>query len=190
MTHGEVTGEPALPLAIVDEPPADRFAEVAVPIDGIAAALERLRAKGAARKHAQHARARAEHAAMVRAEVTRPNRDNAVQTVEENGLVRYFARCACNWCGLRVDDPELARREYDAHPCTITGDDAVERAQQNVDRDVFDRATGKLVVPKRTADQMQVATGLRHDVETSAAPAITQTEDDAAQRFALLELDR
>lgn len=182
--------EEALPIAILEEPPADRFAEVAIPLDGMAAALERLRAKGAERKHAQRARARAEHAAMVRTEATAPNRESAVQIVEENGIVRYFARCACKWCGVRVDDPELARREYDAHPCTITGDDAVERAQQNVDRDVFDRATGKLVIPKRTAEQMQVATGLREDVGIGAAPAIMQTEDDAAQRFALLELDR
>src|ERR1700743_353497 len=53
------------------------------------------------------------------------NRAAALQppVIGADGIAQYFARCACGWCGLRVVDPELARREYDAHPCAM---DAVE----------------------------------------------------------------
>lgn len=53
------------------------------------------------------------------------NRAAALQppTVGADGIAQYFTRCSCGWCGLRVADPELAQREYDAHPCAM---DAVE----------------------------------------------------------------
>jgi hypothetical protein len=54
------------------------------------------------------------------AELNHMNRTAALRTAE-NCL--YFTRCACRWTGLRVADPEVARREYDAHVCPL---DAVE----------------------------------------------------------------
>lgn len=67
------------------------------------------------------------------------------------GIDAYFTQCACGWCGLRVADPEVARREYDAHTCAAEsiGDDAVSRAQAHA---------GKATMPpRRTAAVLKPA---------------------------------
>lgn len=52
------------------------------------------------------------------AEVHAINRAAALRTAGD----AYFTRCACGWQGLRVADPEVARREYDVHSCRMTGE--------------------------------------------------------------------
>lgn len=47
------------------------------------------------------------------------NRNEALRT-SSDGL--HYTRCACGWTGLRVADPEIARREYDVHQCRMTGE--------------------------------------------------------------------
>src|ERR1700753_1269187 len=56
--------------------------------------------------------------------LNKKNRVSALRGFEgADGVKQYFTRCACGWCGLRVTDPEMARRAYDAHACEL---DAVE----------------------------------------------------------------
>jgi len=112
------------------------------------------------------------------------NRAAALRTVEQDGLTRYFTQCACGWCGLRVDDPELARREYDAHACRIEGDAHIDRAVASVDREQHD-AAGKLIVAKRQPHEMQVAWSA---IVESAAVEMRKYTDDTEARYALLEL--
>lgn len=45
---------------------------------------------------------------------------NAALRMSSDGL--SYTRCACGWTGLRVTDPEVARREYDVHQCRMTGE--------------------------------------------------------------------
>lgn len=97
-----------------------------------------------------------------------------------DGAVYYFTECACGWHGLRVADPEVARREYDGHTCTAEsiGDDAVSRAQSHA---------GKATMPaKRTAAVLKPAL----EQPVAAAPALVPSKqdlDDLEQRVRLLE---
>ncbi|HZJ66408.1 MAG TPA: hypothetical protein VFD36_23035, partial [Kofleriaceae bacterium] len=85
-------------------------------------------------------------------EIRMRNRAAALRQVElPTGAIAYWTVCACEWCGLRVDDPEVARREYDAHVCVAenVGQDAVDRAQAHA---------GKATLPpKRTQRVLQPA---------------------------------
>lgn len=105
-----------------------------------------------------------------------------------DGAVYYFTQCACKWHGLRVNDPEVARREYDAHACAAEGlgDAAVDRAQAHA---------GKATMPvKRTTAVL--APALSEQRTEDAEPVLRPTNqdidelDDATRRFALLELER
>lgn len=105
------------------------------------------------------------------------NRVAALQPpVMVRDVAHYFTQCACGWCGLQVTDPELARREYDAHACSITGDVAVDRAMAEV---------GRSTVTKRTSQQVRPS-----EIRPAAVVADTAKTnvDEAEARFALLEL--
>ena len=100
-----------------------------------------------------------------------------------DGATFYYTQCACKWHGLRVADPEVARREYDTHACAAEGlgDAAVDRAQAHA---------GKATMPpRRTAAVLKPA--LEQPIptaDTRPAPQDLQDLDDATQRFALLDL--
>lgn len=134
----------------------------------------------------------AREAGLVAHDVNRRNRVAALRGVTAEGQVirvdgpvvaqvaAYFTQCACGWCGLRVADPEVARREYDAHACAASslGDDAVSRAQAHA---------GKATMPaKRKAAVLVPALPADSPVEPTTTQ--TTTVDEAEQRFALLEL--
>lgn len=80
------------------------------------------------------------------AEARRRNRAAALRTAEHG---RYFTQCACGWCGLQVTDPEVARREYDAHACAAegVGQAAVDRAIAETDRSVLVKRTRAVLQP-------------------------------------------
>lgn len=113
----------------------------------------------------------AEREALARV-VGRDNRQAALRSaVQADGSIRYHAQCACSWHGLTHADPELARREYDAHPCTANDGDAIHRQY----RGPIDRRPQSTMVEAR-----------REDVDaTPVAPATV--DDDFEQRVKLLE---
>lgn len=107
-------------------------------------------------------------------------RSTEVQTHAGGTRLTYWTQCACGWCGLRVDDPEIARREYDAHVCAAEtiGDDAVSRAQAHA---------GKATMPaKRAAAVLKPALEQPVADEPVLVPS-KQDLDDLEQRVALLE---
>ena len=115
--------------------------------------------------------------AAIKRENAIKNRQAALQPpVMVRDVAHYFTQCACGWCGLQVADPELARREYDAHACGITGDTTVERAMAE---------TGRGVLTKRTSQQVRPSS-VRAQVDVAETPSVKQ--DEAEARFALLEL--
>ena len=104
------------------------------------------------------------------------NRTAALRTgTWPDGGVYHVTACACGWHGLRQADPEVARREYDAHACSINGDTAVDRAAANVDRLTYG--------PKRERSSMVDAVRVEADETVQ-----TKTEDETEQRMALLEI--
>lgn len=132
--------------------------------------------------------------AMEERQLRAENRAHALRTIHGDGKAVYYAACACKWHGLRGADPELALREYDAHPCSISfRDDSV------VDRELKLDADGRLV--RRPASQLALNTvlpdgtiingldGHRPDeVGVGAGAKPTTADEDQAKRFALLEL--
>lgn len=124
-----------------------------------------------ARAHAQEARA-----------IQRDNRAAALREVEVAGMVKYFTQCACGFCGLRVEDPEVARREYDAHACAISGNAHVDRAIATIDNN------GPLI--KRQHGDMQAVPSLAKDIieHAPASQAKRIVEDDTEARMRMLEL--
>jgi hypothetical protein len=121
----------------------------------------------------------------LKADVRQRNRAAALREgVWPDGAVFYFTQCACKWHGLRVADPEVARREYDAHACAAEslGDDAVSRAQAHA---------GRATMPaKRTTSVLKPA--IVEPVVDELRPTKQDLEDldEASQRFALLELGK
>jgi hypothetical protein len=121
----------------------------------------------------------------LKAKVRQRNRAAALRTgTWPEGGDYYFTLCACGWHGLRVADPEVARREYDAHVCAAEtiGDDAVSRAQAHA---------GRATMPaKRTTSVLKPALADPPAVVDELKPTKQDLEelDEAAQRFALLEL--
>lgn len=137
-------------------------------------------------------------AGLVQREVNQRNRQAALRSVlvaraDGTDVAQFWTQCACGWCGLRVADPEVARREYDAHACAAenVGNDAVSRAQAHA---------GKATMPaKRTAavlqpalveqrDPLAVVNG--HGEVVGRRNAETNVDDDFTQRVKLLETDR
>jgi hypothetical protein len=114
-------------------------------------------------------------------EVRQRNRAAALRDgVWPDGAVFYFTQCACGWHGLRVADPEVARREYDGHTCAAEsiGNDAVSRAQAHA---------GKATMPaKRTAAVLKPALA-EQAVDDRALVPSRQDLDDLEQRVQLLE---
>lgn len=113
--------------------------------------------------------------------VQQRNRNSSLRRVElPNGLERWFTVCACGFCGLRVDDPEVARREYDAHACAAegVGQAAVDRAIAETDRNVLVKRTSHVLKPALVEDAV---------VEAAERNQVIVT-DDAERRFALLEI--
>lgn len=120
------------------------------------------------------------------------NRANALKSVEVETSaqfpigVAYWTQCACRWCGIRVGDPEVARREYDAHPCRADGigQAAVDRAIAETDRQVLHRRETNHSVLKPAIPNESLDAALR-DLK---APHVQRVEaDEAIERFALLE---
>ena len=97
--------------------------------------------------------------------------------VDSQGISKYFTQCGCGWCGLRVEDPELARREYDKHPCTIGL--AFEPG-----------LTGRGAKEPLPIDWAQTTKDLlERKLGSEAAPVVTTTEVDGTERrFQLMEL--
>lgn len=114
-------------------------------------------------------------------EVRQRNREAALkQGTWPDGAVFYFTQCACKWHGLRHNDPEVARREYDAHTCAAEsiGDDAVSRAQAH--------AGAATMPPRRQAAVMKPALEQPAETIETIRPA-AQDLDDLEQRVRLLE---
>ncbi len=119
----------------------------------------------------------------LRRDIRMRNRAAALRQVElPAGAIAYWTACACGWCGLRVDDPEVARREYDAHTCAAegVGQAAVDRA---IEASKTAHMPGRVTVAPRTA-VLRPAIVERQPEEQ--APARTEV-DDLEQRVALLE---
>lgn len=106
--------------------------------------------------------------------ITADNREAALKSlVDANGVTQYFTTCACRWHGLQVTDPELARREYDAHPCSAPSGDAIHRVYRGP-------------IDKRPRSTMRPAFSLDEAVTRGTT---TQQTDDTEQRMALLEIE-
>jgi hypothetical protein len=110
----------------------------------------------------------------LRRETNQRNRQAALRSVDTRHGLQYFTQCACGFCGLRVEDPEVARREYDAHDCAAAG-----VGQAAVDRAI----TGS--VEKRTAAVLKPALG---EADREQLRRTVEAEDEAVARFAQLEL--
>ncbi len=140
--------------------------------------------------------------AAVRAEVKQRNRNAALRVVLRSGAIErwesvasaieagrvviaaYFTQCGCGFCGLRVEDPELARREYDAHVCAAAGvgQAAVDRAIAETDRTTMVKRTQHVLQPSigEQVDEI-MATLDKHQVHGA------EVADDFEQRVKLLE---
>lgn len=130
------------------------------------------------------------------------NRQAALRgPVAIDGVDHWWAVCVCRWQSLRHKDPELALREYEQHPCSIpVEDDAPQRAQASLaSTTLVERADGTIGIAKRprstlipalasqrTESDEQALRGVYEERPTTNTTA--QTEDEAAARFALLEL--
>lgn len=116
------------------------------------------------------------------------NRTDALRwSVDGEGVKSYFTRCACGWCGLRVADPEVARREYDKHDCAIDKEEIgvrlhrkeplpanwVEETKAMLDQGQLERSLETLSPPVEYA---------------SSKPVSTEVVDETAARMSLLEL--
>lgn len=179
-----------------DGPPADRFAELPDGIDA-ATAEDRIRrafAKHGARRQEKRDREVAALYAAERAEAIRMNRANALRSVVADGVTIHFAACACRWHGLRVSDPEVALREYDAHPCTIPleteADHPAFRDLRMVDGRLVKRPASTLALNQVLPDGQIVNTitaPVGAEIEATATRPTT-ADEDAELRAALLEL--
>lgn len=132
----------------------------------------------------------AQDLAARRALVGRLNRALHMRTIEVDGVPHHHGQCACGWRGLRVLDPEVARREYDTHACAIEGDAHIDRAiASHAGLDQLD-ANMHLIVEKREPHEMQARAVVEawNSVADVAAVEMAKYTDDAEARFALLEL--
>lgn len=114
-------------------------------------------------------------------EVRQRNRANALKSgTWPDGATYYVTQCACGWCGLRVTDPEVARREYDGHTCAAEGigDDAVSRAQAHA---------GKATMPPRRQAAVLKPALEQPVIDEPALVPSRQDLDDLEQRVRLLE---
>lgn len=120
------------------------------------------------------------------ADLHKKNRVAALQPVVygANGEPLYFTQCACKWHGLRVPDPEVARREYDAHACSLVDADGMWQPGQTGHRNE-NNAWSK----PGWAAQTKALLSVKPNVETDDAPVVETVEADASvTRFRLMEL--
>lgn len=181
-----------------DTAPADRFKELELPpgvdADEATERIKRAFAKHGKRRQERRDREVAAHQAAERAEAIRLNRGNALRTVVVEGVTLHFGACACRWHGVRVSDPEVALREYDAHPCTIPLE---TEADHPAFRELRFDGDGRLV--KRPASMLALNQVLSDGtiINTITAPVgaevapvekTTTLDEDQEKRAALLEL--
>lgn len=105
-------------------------------------------------------------------------------------VAAYFTQCACGWCGLRVEDPEVARREYDAHVCAAAsvGQAAVDRAIAETDRNVLVKRERHVLQPslstrERPVESWSPVTDAERELLWKDEPQV----DEFEQRVKLLE---
>lgn len=123
--------------------------------------------------------------AEVRRDVLLPNRVSSVRAVTgPNGERLHVSFCVCGFHGLQVADPEVARREYDAHACTVLDGDAIHREY----RGKIDKRPKSTMIPALASER--AAAGIALPGEADVAPTTTSEGDDFEQRVKLLELDR
>lgn len=127
--------------------------------------------------------------AALRKDVALRNRKEAIRSQEAHAGeqfplgVAYWTVCGCGYCGLKVGDPEVARREYDSHACAAenVGQSAVDRAIAEVDKTTLTRRTTMVLQPSLPQPGQQD----ERQVERRTVAAVEG--DSAEQRFALLE---
>jgi hypothetical protein len=184
------------PMLADDAPPDDRFKELP---EGVTPELAEERIKSAfarlgAKRIERRARETAAYQAAERSEAVRANRANALRSIVADGVTVHFAACACRWHGLRVSDPEVALREYDAHPCTIPldmeADHPAFRDLRTVDGKLVKRPVSVLALNQVMPDGQIInsITALTGAELTTDAPRHTTADEDAELRAALLEL--
>jgi hypothetical protein len=185
-------------LVDADTAPLDRFAELPEGIDADVAEerIKRAFAKHGARRQERRARELAVHMEAERREAVRLNRASALRTVVVDGATLHFGACACRWHGLRVSDPEVALREYDAHPCTISLETehdhpAFRELRYDADGKLVKRPASALALNQvapdgRILNSLTEVAGI--DDVTPAQAVVKHADDDFAVRAALLEL--
>jgi len=147
-----------------------------------AEAILRATARSRAKLQDRYVRRASSALAEERVEL-KQNRINAVRLVETPDGARHVAACACRWHGAQHADPELARREYDAHPCSVPDGDRIHREFVGA----ADKHVRSAMVPATAAER--ASAGVSLPGEADVAPTVS-AGDEAEQRFALLELDR
>ena len=120
---------------------------------------------------------------ILEAGVRRDNRTGSVRSVTgSNGERLHVAFCVCGFNGLQVADPEVARREYDAHACTASDGDAIHRAY----RGPIDKRPSSTLIPALAEEHARLGIALPGDA-TIAPATQTTTLDEFEQRVKLLE---
>lgn len=100
---------------------------------------------------------------------------------DSNGQAWFTAKCACKWHSLQARDPEVARREYDAHACSLVDADGGWQPGQTLHR--------KSEVPLVQTDWVAQTKAMLSQHTEDDTPVVTVTEaDDSVVRFSLLEL--
>lgn len=118
----------------------------------------------------------------LRKDTNRLNRTASVRTVTgPNGERLHVSFCACGFHGLQLADPELARREYDAHACTVLDGDAIHRTY----RGPIDKRAPSTMIPALASER--AAAGVTLPGEADVAPTTQTTGDEFEQRVKLLE---
>lgn len=126
-------------------------------------------------------------AKIQRSQVGKLNRKDALRWYTAgDGTLQYFTRCACGWCGVRVSDPEVARREYDTHACAL---DAVEIGVSLHRKEPLPAnwaaETKALIEQQQTERALETMVAPR---EYTTSRSMDQIFDDATERMKLLEL--
>jgi hypothetical protein len=116
-------------------------------------------------------------------EVALDNRRASVRPVTgPNGERLHVAFCACGFHGLQVADPEVARREYDAHACTANDGDAIHRNY----RGPIDKRPASTMIPALAEERAKLGITLPGEVPITPTTHTT-TLDEFEQRVKLLE---
>lgn len=117
--------------------------------------------------------------------VAQRNRNAALRTaVGTDGIGLHSTFCACGFRGLVVTDPEIARREYDAHACTIEDGNAIHRKY----RGPIDKRPKSTLIPALAEERARMGIVLPGErVDESPVTTSAPTGDDFEQRVKLLE---